>query len=334
MNIQEQVPLAPLTTFGIGGPAAFFARAKTTQELQEALVFAKEKGLKVFFLGGGSNTLFDDAGFDGLVIKIEVAGIEKKENTFIAGAGESWDGLVARAAGENLWGLENLSGIPGTAGGAVVQNIGAYGAALSQTLEWVEVYDTQREEVRTLSKDECTFGYRDSIFKKEDGRLIVLCAAFALSATPAPDLSYRDLSERFKGVAPSLPDIREAVIDIRKNKFPDLTLEGTAGSFFTNPVVPKAQADALTAQYPGMPLFSLPESDDIKVPLGWLLDHALNLRGTRIGTARVYEKQALVIAADKGASSADVKNLAKEIQSRVRSAIHIEISPEVRVVAR
>jgi len=337
IDIQEHLPLAPLTTFGIGGEADFFTHVRRIEEIAEALVFAKEKNVAVCILGGGSNTLFDDAGFDGLVIQIEIIGIELERGEdalLIAGAGESWDGLVARAVTENLWGIENLSSIPGTLGGAVVQNIGAYGAALSQTLAWAEVYDTQSKEIKKLSNEECAFGYRDSIFKQNDGRYVVLRAALRLSDVPAPDLSYRDLAENFKDASPSLPAIREAVIAVRNNKFPDLALEGTAGSFFKNPVIPKAQADALAEKYPGMPLFSLPESPDIKVPLGWILDHALNVRGMRIGSARLFEKQALVIVADKHGSSKDVIALAKEIQNRVRDAIGIAIEPEVRVVAR
>ena len=338
MDIQEHLPLAPLTTFGIGGLARFFARARTVAEIAEALAFAKEKNLSVCILGGGSNTLFDDAGFQGLVIKIEVGGITLERDgdgaLLVAGAGESWDAIVARAVGENLWGVENLSAIPGTIGGAVVQNIGAYGAALSQTLAWAEVYDTQKKEITKLSGGECAFGYRDSIFKRHDGRYVILRAALRLLTALAPDLSYRDLAEKFKDTSPSLVDIREAVIAIRKNKFPDMALEGTAGSFFKNPVLPKAQTDILASKYPGMPLFSLPESSDTKVPLGWILDHALNVRGMRIGSARLFEKQALVIVTEKNGSSKDVAALAKEIQNRVRDAIGIAIEPEVRVVAQ
>ncbi|HWB33880.1 MAG TPA: FAD-binding protein, partial [Candidatus Paceibacterota bacterium] len=177
MELTEHIGLAPFTTFGIGGPARYFVRAKDLSELHEALAFAKEKNLAAFFLGGGSNLLVSDAGFKGMVIKIECMGVEQDGDTFIAAAGESWDGLVARAVRGHWWGIENLSGIPGTMGGAVVQNIGAYGASLSQMLAWAEVLDTASGEIQKLSNAECQFGYRDSIFKKEPERYVVLRAA-------------------------------------------------------------------------------------------------------------------------------------------------------------
>ncbi|HVV39402.1 MAG TPA: UDP-N-acetylmuramate dehydrogenase [Candidatus Paceibacterota bacterium] len=332
MNIQEHAALAPLTTFGIGGPAAYLVRAGTTEEIAEALQFAQEHRLKVFILGGGSNTLFPDNGFDGLVIKIENTGITQEGDVVIAEAGESWDRVVEYAVQHGLWGIENLSGIPGTVGGAVVQNIGAYGAALSQTLTWVEVYDTHAKEVTQLTASDCAFGYRDSIFKQKDGKYIVLRAALKLSSTAAPDLSYRDLNQRFKNATPELAEIRSAVIEIRNNKFPDLAREGTAGSFFKNPVLPLAQAQALREQYPDMPLFDLPESSGVKVPLGWILDHVLKVRGLRIGSARLFEKQALVIVADNNRSSKDVRELAQEIQKKVFATIAIAIKPEVTIV--
>ncbi len=217
-------------------------------------------------------------------------------------------------------------------GGAVAQNIGAYGAALSQTLRWVEVYDTRSGDIQKLSNVECAFGYRDSIFKQGDGRYVILRAALELSPSPKPVLSYRDLAERFKNAVPGLSDIREAVVAIRNDKFPDLSREGTAGSFFKNPVIPKAQAQALGQKYPGMPLFELPESPDIKVPLGWILDRTLGMRGTRAGSARLFEKQALVIVADKNGSSRDVRALAREVQEKVFDALGIAIEPEVRVL--
>jgi UDP-N-acetylmuramate dehydrogenase len=332
MQIQEYVPLSPLTTFHIGGPARFFASVHTTDELREAFIFAQEKKLKVFVLGGGSNILVDDTGFDGLVIKIEIRGVEEKENIFIVGAGELWDELVVRAIKENLWGIENLSGIPGTVGGAVVQNIGAYGAALSQTLQWVEVFDTTNGEIRRLSKEECGFEYRDSIFKHDNGRHIVLRAAFLLLKTPAPNVSYKDLAQKFGNSAPSLGHMREEVIMIRKNKFPDLSVEGTAGSFFKNPVLPEVQARQLQRRYPKMPLFGLPESPGMKIPLAWLLDRVLGMRGLRVGSARLFENQPLVIVAQKKGSSEDVKKLARMVVATIREKIGITIEPEVRIM--
>ena len=345
MTIEENIPLASLTTFQIGGPARFFARVTRVEELHEALDFARAKALKIFILGGGSNVLFDDKGFEGLVIKIEVTGVEERENICIAGAGESWDALVEKAVNKNLWGIENLSGIPGTVGGAVVQNIGAYGAALSQTLLWAEVFDTRNGAVEKLSKDKLGLGYRGSIFsakggsasggKQEEGRYVILRAGFELSQKSVPNLAYKDLATRFRGQAPSLMGIRTAVLDIRAQKFPDLGVEGTAGSFFKNPVLPATEAKRLKEHYPELPLFPLPESADIKVPLGWFLDYrhgVMDLRKVTIGGARMYEKQFLVLVVERNSSSADVKKLADYVQHAVRAKLHIEIEPEVRIV--
>lgn len=332
MQIEERIPLGSLTTFQIGGPARYFARVKSVEDLAEALQFAKEKNAKVFFLGGGSNVLVDDAGFDGLVIKIEVKGVAEQDSRMSAGAGESWDALVLRTVENNLWGIENLSGIPGTVGGAVVQNIGAYGQALSQTLEWVEVYDTTTGAEKRLSKKEYQSGYRDSIFKREPGRYVVLRVALALSLGGVPATSYKDLAVRFAGKTPSLQEIRAAVLEIRAQKFPDLQVEGTAGSFFKNPIVTEEEAKKLQLQYPDMPVFTMPETSGIKVPLAWLLDKALHLRGARMGGARLFERQPLVIAAEPNTPSADVKKLAAYVQEKVREAFDIEIEPEVTVI--
>ncbi|MBC7836220.1 UDP-N-acetylmuramate dehydrogenase [Acetobacteraceae bacterium] len=335
MQIEENIPLAPLTTFGIGGEARFFARVHSTNELREVLAFGKEKNFPTFILGGGSNVLIDDAGFPGLVIKIELLGVEEKEDMFVAAAGESWDALVERTVKNGMWGIENLSGIPGTVGGAVVQNIGAYGSALSQTLEWLEVYDTHSGEEKRLTKEDYKSGYRDSIFKREPDRYVVLRVALKLSKTGTPDISYKDLALRFKDTPPSILDLRAAVLEIRAGKFPDLHIEGTAGSFFKNPVLPAEEAHKLQEKYPELPLFPLPESKDIKVPLGWFLDYrhgVIDMRSIKVGGARMYEKQFLVVVAERNSSSRDVKELARLVQEKVKNTCNLNIEPEVRIV--
>lgn len=335
MHIQEQILLAPLTTFKIGGPARFFVRVQSVEELREALDFARDKALKIFILGGGSNVLMSDEGFDGLVVKIEIKGIEEKKGEIVAGAGEEWDAVVRFALERELWGVENLSGIPGSVGGAVVQGIGAYGQAVGQTLQWVEVFDRQTGKVKKLNNTECLFNYRGSVFKQEEGRYVVLHAVFKFKNTPEPNISYKDLTARFIGQSPSLLQLREAILDIRSQKFPNLSVEGSAGSFFKNPVLPQAQAQVLARKYPGMPLFSLPESSDIKVPLGWFLDFrhgVIDLRDTKIGGARMYEKHFLVLAAERNTSSKDVKKLAQVVQEKVEDTLGIAIEPEVKMV--
>lgn len=339
MNILENYPLAPLTTFCIGGEARFFVEVKSREELKEAVAFAREKGLAVFILGGGSNVLIPDRGFKGLVVRMAIRGVSfEDEGEYVrltAEAGEIWDDIVHASVEQNLWGMENLSGIPGTVGGAVVQNIGAYGAALSQTLFTADVFDTHTGSVRILSREECAFGYRESIFKKEAGRYVVLRASFSLSKKPIPDISYKDLTQRFEGMVPTLPAVRDAVLEIRRNKFPDLSAEGTAGSFFKNPVLSGSAAEALAMRFPGLPLFALPESSGKKVPIAWLLDWqhgVLDMRGARVGGARLFEKQPLVIAAARNTSSNDVAALAMLVREKIKNACGIEIENEVHIL--
>ena len=331
MDIQKNVPLAPFTTFGIGGSARYFVPARSNKEVVAALSFAKKKGLGFFILGGGSNLLVDDKGYDGLVIKIELKGVEIKESIVISATGEGWDQLVERTCIEKLWGIENLSGIPGTVGGAVVQNIGAYGAALSEALLWVEALDSATGEVKRFSNAECAFGYRDSMFKHQHN-LVVLRAAFALSTQAKPNTSYKDLAKLFEDVSADISTIRAAVLDIRKGKFPDLAVEGTAGSFFKNPIVGPSQAQVLKEKYPEMPLFTMPETAGVKVPLAWLLDNVLHLKGTSVGGARLYEQQPLVIAAKRNTPSNDVQMLAEKIKREVQEKINLEIEEEVKII--
>lgn len=334
MQILEHAPLGPLTTFKIGGSARFLIRVGAEEELLQALTFAKTKQLRFFILGGGSNVLVDDAGFDGVVIKIEYTGATLDGTLLIAAAGESWDGVVARAVENNLWGMENLSGVPGTVGGAAVQNIGAYGAALSQTVEWADVFDVRTEQVKRFTNKECAFGYRTSALKRAEGRYIVLRVAFRLQKYGKPNLSYKDLSIAFATVpAPSLLEIRTKVLEIRAKKFPDLAREGTAGSFFMNPILSLEEAKQLRTTYADMPIFFLPESSGIKVPLAWIFDKALHLHGTRVGSARLFEAQPLVIAVTPPASSHDVIALATQVQEKVFTACGIKIEPEVYILS-
>lgn len=333
MTIEENVPLAPLTTFYIGGPARYLARVQDVKEVCAALSFAKERALRVLILGGGSNLLVSDAGFDGLVIKIEIQGIDTEDaadphtKIFSVGAGESWDALVERAVSEGLWGVENLSGIPGTVGGAPIQNIGAYGSEVKDTLAWVEAFDTKEGRVVRLHNAECGFGYRTSRFKKEPGRFIILRAAFELKKDGAPNTSYKDFSD---SVRLSLTGMRERVLAVRAGKFPDLKKEGTAGSFFLNPVVSAQKAAELLEKYPGLPNF--PAENGRKLSLAWMLDNVLQIKGLSVGGARLYEKQPLVIVASRAAGAHDVVELAERVSQMVRDTLNVAIEPEVKIV--
>ena len=334
MRIEENVPLAPLTSFRLGGPARHFARVKNLEELRQSLDYARDQNLATLILGGGSNLLIGDAGFDGLVIKIEITGVESlpantagESGLLVAGAGESWDALVARAVKDGWWGLENLSGIPGTVGAAPVQNIGAYGAEVRDTLAWVEVLDRKSGEVVRLQNAACGFGYRTSIFKRLPARYVVLRAAFALTKDGTPNASYKDLADIARL---NLDEIRQKVLEVRSQKFPDLSVEGTAGSFFLNPVVSGQKAAELLEKYPGLPTFAAEKGR--KVSLAWLLDNVLHAKGMREGGARLYERQPLVIVAGFGASARDVTALKEKIKKEVQEKLDITLEEEVRVV--
>ncbi len=338
MHIEEHVALAPYTSFGIGGPARYFICAKTPEELAEALSFARSAHTAVLILGGGSNMLVDDRGFDGVVIQLAISGvtydIAGAHTEVVVGAGESWDGFVSEMVDKELWGVENLSGIPGTVGGAVVGNIGAYGQVQSQTLQWVEVYDRHTGEIGRMSASRCAFGYRESLFKQQEDRYVVLHAAYQLSHTAQPDTTYADLQKHFADKStPSISSIREAVLSIRKEKFPNVLKEGSAGSFFKNPIVTTQEAALLHKTYPDMPQFTMPETNGVKIPLGWLIDHVLHLKGFAVGNARLFEKQALVIAAKPGCTAHEVRALAEVVREKIFDVCGITIEHEVKIIS-
>jgi UDP-N-acetylmuramate dehydrogenase len=246
-------------------------------------------------------------------------------------AGAIWDDVVAYAVEREWWGIENLSAIPGTMGGAVVQNIGAYGAVLSDTIADVTAYDTHEKNTVTFTRAQCAFGYRDSLFKRSSDQYIVLRATLSLSTTPTPVLTYKDLHATFAGSSNvMLVDIRNAICDIRSRKFPPLTEYGTAGSFFLNPIGDSETAALLMRTYQDMPVFELPEGG-IKIPLGWFFEHVLKLKGYTEGPVEAWREQALVLVAHSGATATEVKNFAQKIIARAQTELKIKITPEVRI---
>ena len=251
MLLQENVPLAPLTTFKVGGPARYFVEAQSIGEVEEAVALARSRRLELFVLGGGSNLVVADAGWPGLVLKVAISGIEQRSSDdgktlFEVGGGEPWDKFVAHAVMQRFAGVECLSGIPGSVGGTPVQNVGAYGQDVSETVESVEALDLKDNQVRELCHEACGFTYRSSIFNtSERGRFIILRVTYALTAGGEPRISYADLERHFDGweSAPNVAEIREAVRHIRALKGM-LIVPGdedcrSAGSFFKNPVLPK-----------------------------------------------------------------------------------------------
>ncbi|MGE0407045.1 MAG: UDP-N-acetylmuramate dehydrogenase, partial [Candidatus Korobacteraceae bacterium] len=225
MTIEQQVALAPLTTLGVGGPARYFSQATTPAEVSQTVDFARSSQLPLFVLGGGSNLVVSDSGFPGLVLKIAIRGIDTSPDNgttlFEVGAGEEWDAFVARTVEANCSGLECLSGIPGTVGGTPVQNVGAYGQEVSETITEVQALDLRDGQVRSLCNPACDFAYRSSIFNTtERGRYIVLRVTYALVPGRSAPIEYRDLKNYFAGhsAEPTLPEVRRAVREIRRSK--------------------------------------------------------------------------------------------------------------------
>ncbi len=334
MTIQEYVPLASLTTLKVGGNARAVAQVSNEAELREALEFARANALSFYVLGEGSNVLAHDDGYDGLIIRMGMRGVtydEAEQDTVRVhvAAGENWDALVREVAARGLWGFENLAGIPGTVGAAPVQNIGAYGADIAQTLESVEAYDAGTDTVHTFSKEDCQLGYRDSRFKHEPN-LIIVRVHFVLTRVPSPRIEYGDLlAAKEQGTDLTTPEaIGNVVRAIRNKKFPDLSVSGTAGSFFKNPVLSPEAYAALEREYGAVPRF--PHPHGIKVPLAFILDRILALRGFRLGNASLFGAQPLVLVLDAGGTAREIEALAQHVETLVKEKTNISIEREVR----
>lgn len=343
MIIREQVPLAPLTTLGVGGPARYFAEARTESEVRQALQYAGSRDLPMFVLGGGSNLLVSDRGFDGLVLKISLTGIEQANGdsdavVFSVAAGEEWDGFVARAVEGDCAGIECLSGIPGSVGGTPVQNVGAYGQDVSETIREVVALDRHSMQVREFTNAECGFGYRTSIFNTTQcDRYIILRVSFALRRGGQPSLRYADLRKAFDTAtaAPTLSDVRAAVREIRRSKamliVPGDDDARSAGSFFKNPLVTQHQYEELEGELGsrGLVLPSYPAgAGSRKLPAAWLIEHAGFVKGYNRGAVGISRRHTLAIVNRGGATAADIVALKDEIQSRVLSEFGIQLQPE------
>jgi UDP-N-acetylmuramate dehydrogenase len=342
MQIQENLPLAPFTTFKIGGPARFFLEARTTSEVGDAVRFAQSQSLPLFVLGGGSNLLISDAGWPGLVLKVAVRAIDERREgdkvLFEVGAGEDWDKFVARAVARNCAGMECLSGIPGSVGGTPVQNVGAYGQEVSETIESVLVFDLKDGQLRELCNEACGFSYRTSIFNTtERGRFIILRVSYALTPDGKPLLKYADLQKHFSGwnKQPTLADVQEAVRKIRASKGMLITPgdedSRSAGSFFKNPVLSNAQYRDLRQRAAGKNLQvpSYPVLDEQhKVSAAWLVEHSGFTKGYRQGSAGISRKHSLALVNRGNATAADVMALQDQIQQRVLEIWNIQLHPE------
>jgi len=331
--IESDVSLQPYNTFGVAARAAHFVRIRSAAELAELLADARWRSAPRLVLGGGSNVLIT-RDFDGLVMLMAIPGIDVLgEDGEVArvrvGAGEDWHRTVERLLAQGLPGLENLALIPGSAGAAPIQNIGAYGVELAERFESAEVWDTATGEHATLAAEACRFGYRDSVFKHEPGRYIVLAITLALPRAWRPVAGYAELAAelRTRGIEQSQPrDVFDAVVAIRRRKLPDPAVIGNAGSFFKNPIVPRAQRDALRDRYPSLVSYDI-GGGRCKLAAGWLIETA-GLKGAARGAAAVYEKQALVLVNRGGATGAEILALSQEVQQRVQRQFGVALEPE------
>lgn len=333
MNTQEHVTLAPFTTFHIGGPARVVVEAYSEEDIRASLALASKEGLLISVLGAGSNVLVPDAGIEGVVVRIALSDISfedaGRDDLLVAGAGAYWENIVDAATERGVFGIENLAGIPGMLGGAVVQNIGAYGTELSRVFEYADCIDTATGEKRRVTRAEASFAYRTSFFKSHR-ELIIVRVALRLAKQAQLDTTYADVARaQASGTPLATPlEVARAIRAIRAEKFPRSAEEGTAGSFFKNPSVSHEQAAELCGRFPGLPTFPQ-EDDSVKVSLAWILDHVLSLKGYAKGRVRLYEKQPLIIVAQSGATAAEVDALATDVCARVLAATNIAIEREV-----
>ncbi len=345
MHLLENIPLAPLTTFKIGGPAKYYVEAATAGEVQEAVTFARARDLPLFILGGGSNLVVSDAGWPGLVLKVALQGIEQRDGQdengsviFDAGAGESWDRFVSHAVMAHCAGVECLSGIPGSVGGTPVQNVGAYGQEVADTISSVEVLDLKDGQVRELCREACGFSYRASIFNTtERGRFIVLRVTYALTPGGKPRIAYADLKRHFEGreTTPDLAETREAVRHIRAIKGM-LIVPGdadcqSAGSFFKNPVLSETEHERLKqrAAVRGLTVPSYPALETHKkVSAAWLVERSGFNKGFGFGRVGISSKHALAIVNRGGATASEVIALKEQIQQRVEEIWGVKLEPE------
>lgn len=336
--VKTDVDLRPYNTLNISAKARYFASVKSESELKNILRHPKTEGLKILVLGGGSNVLFADD-FDGLILHIEIKGREVIKETedkvwLKIGAGENWHQTVRYCVEKGWGGIENLSLIPGTVGAAPIQNIGAYGVELEEVFAWLEAMDIEGREIRKYEKEHCEFGYRHSIFKGElKGVVIVTNVVLKLSKNPQLNTSYGAIQselEKRNITQPTIRDISDIVIDIRKSKLPNPDLLGNAGSFFKNPIVKGKVYDRIKEEYPEAPGYDM-GNDKMKVPAGWLIEEA-GWKGKVVGNTGTYKQQALVIVNHGDASGSEIMDLADSIKKSVKKQFGIDLVPEVNIV--
>jgi UDP-N-acetylmuramate dehydrogenase len=337
MPERPAVPLAELTTLRLGGPAKRFVEVETEAELIAEVAACDSAGEPVLVLGGGSNLVVDDAGFDGTVVAVRIAGVDVADDgcgglSVTVAPGEDWDAFVVRAIGEDWRGVECLSGIPGRCGAVPMQNVGAYGQEVSQSIASVRTYDRVRQRQVTYAAADCRFGYRTSRFKREPDRHLILGVTFqfARGDLSAP-LAYAELARRLDaplGSRRPSADVRDAVLDLRRGKGmvldPDDHDTWSAGSFFTNPILDAAEAERLPAQAPRWPV----EDGRVKTSAAWLIERAGYGKGYGDGEVRLSSKHTLALTNRGSASTADLVRLAREIRNGVEARFGVRLVNE------
>lgn len=338
-DIKKSVNLRPFNTLSVEAVADTFIEIFNKKDLEHLYRDGFFQEFDPFILGGGSNVLFR-SNPSKPVLKISIKGFEileedEKDAMVRAGAGEIWHNLVLYAVNRGLGGIENLALIPGTVGAAPIQNIGAYGSEIEQVFSSLEFFDSRKGTFRTFTREECRFGYRDSIFKHEQkGRAIVTSVTLNLTKKDHKLITeYYSLNQRLKEkgiVEPGIRDIFDAVVSIRKSKLPDPEVIGNAGSFFKNPVIPTDEFQSLQKKHSDIPFFEAGKGR-VKVPAGWLIEQC-GWKGKKVGNAGTFEHQALVIVNHGSASGAEIFELAEKIQASVLEKFGIKLSPEVTIV--
>lgn len=338
LTIQSNVSLKPYNTFGIDVAARYLVEADNEQDIDTLFQLPDFDKLPKLVLGGGSNLLFTQD-FNGVVIKINIKGIEIiKEDTesvwLQVGAGENWHEFVSYCVEKGWGGIENLSLIPGTVGAAPIQNIGAYGVELSTTCEQVAAIALADGQQRVFAREECRFGYRDSIFKNEvKGQYIITGVRFKLSKNPVLQTSYGDVQkvlDQANVKTPTLKTVSEAIIKIRRSKLPDPAEIGNAGSFFKNPEVSLSVFERLKAQYPDLPSYEI-DAQTRKIPAAWLIEQC-GWKGKRTGNTGVHTRQALVLVNYGNARGEEIRQLSEKIKASVQEQFGVQLQTEVNII--
>jgi UDP-N-acetylmuramate dehydrogenase len=332
MEIRENVSLNTYTTLGVPAQARYFVEVDTVDAVREACAWASAHHLRVQVIGEGSNILIGSTNIDALIIKNTIGGIAyTTQAPYVlaeVGGGVLLDNFIETCVEKGFWGLENLSGIPGTIGATPIQNVGAYGVEVGDVIVSVHVYDMEQACMRTLSRDACTFAYRDSMFKHDDGKnFIITAVTYKLSLQPHAQLTYKDIAH-LKNESCTQSEIRNTILAIRKKKFPDWHRVGTAGSFFKNPCIPVEHFTELQSRYPELPGYET-ATGNIKVSLGYILDKICGLRGYCEYDVALYQEQALVLTCKKGTSYDAINTFADRIAAHVYEKTNIAIEREV-----